>query len=447
VGAQGPADMTLTPTGNSGNYFGTQNRDARRTEWLEIWSPTTMKLAGTHLLKIGTSLTGSGDQGQFTYRPVNILNEMGRLLERIDFNNGSPFDRNDLEFTAYGQDHWAVNSKFAFDYGLRIEYQRLAEGLRLAPRAGIVWTPFTPRTVFRAGYGQFFDHIPLDVYTFSRYPQRTITDYAPDGSIIGAPMPFVNVIGSITGPRSFFVQGEQVAGAFSPRGSTWTTQMEHSFSQVFRIRAVYLDNRSVGLVVLEKAQLGTVNEIVLNGDGSSRHRQAEVSAKFVWKDGQQLIFAYTRSHTRGSLNTFDTFLGNFPVALVRPNLYTNLPGDLPNRFLVWGRVNTHIWGVAAVPIVEYRTGLPYAALDETQNYVGVPYSDQTRYPAFFSADARLVKDLKVSAKYALRLSLAGFNLTNHFNALAIHNNVADPQYGVFFGTYHRRYRFDFEVVF
>ena len=447
VGAQGDAGMALTPTGNSGNYFGTQNRDARRTEWLEIWSPTILPLAGTHLLKIGMSLTGSGDQGQFTYRPVDILNTAGQLLQHIAFANGNPFNRHDLEVTAYGQDHWAINSKFAFDYGLRVEHQRLAESLRIAPRGGIVWTPFTQRTVFRAGFGQFFDHIPLDIYTFSRYPQRTITGYAPDGSMLGEPVTYVNVIGSITGPRSFFVRGQQVAGAFSPRGSTYTAQVEHSISQFFQLRAVYLDNRSVGLIVLEPALLGTTNEIVLNGDGSSRYRQTEVSAKFVWKEGQQLVLSYTRSRSRGSLNTFDTFLGNFPTPLVRPDLYGNLPGDLPNRFLLWGRFKTRVWNLTAAPIVEYRNGPPYAALDASQNYVGIPYSDLTRFPRFFSADARLIKDLKINPKYTLRLSLAGFNLTNHFNALAIHNNVADPQYGVFFGNYHRRYRFDLEVVF
>ena len=30
---------------------------------------------------------------------------------------------------------------------------------------------------------------------------------------------------------------------------------------------------------------------------------------------------------------------------------------------------------------------------------------------------------------------------------AVHGNEADPQYGVFFGNYHRRYRLDFDVVF
>src|SRR3954447_22938410 len=39
IGPQGSQDMILTPTGNQGNYFVTQHRDARRTEWLEIFSP------------------------------------------------------------------------------------------------------------------------------------------------------------------------------------------------------------------------------------------------------------------------------------------------------------------------------------------------------------------------------------------------------------------------
>jgi hypothetical protein len=78
--------------------------------------------------------------------------------------------------------------------------------------------------------------------------------------------------------------------------------------------------------------------------------------------------------------------------------------------------------------------------------VGAPNRDSTRFPRFFSADARLMRDFKVSSKYTIRLSVTGSNLTNHFNALAIHNNIADSQYGVFFGNNHRRYRFDFEII-
>ena len=446
IGSQGGAEMVLNPLRNSGNYFAVQNRDARRTEWLETWSLVPLRGAGTHLLKMGTSLTGSGDDGQFTYRPVNIVNNSGQLLERIDFSNRNPFSRTDQELTAFAQDHWSLGPRISFDYGFRVENQRLPDSLRIAPRAGIVVAPFPgERTVFRAGFGQFYDHVPLNVYTFSRYPQRTVTFYNPDGSVNGAPIVYVNVIGSITGPRSFFVNGEQVAGAFSPRGATWNLQVEHTFAQWFHLRGVYSDNRSVGLVVFEPSTTASGNEIVLNGDGSSRYRQGEITAKFNWKDRQQLNFSYTRSHAEGSLNSFDGYLGNLPNPLVRPDVYARLPGDLPNRLLVWGSLNIRRPQLQILPIVEYRSGFPYSSLNVMQDYVGVPNSN--RFPNYFSLDARFAKDFKVSPKYTVRLSLTGLNFTNHFNALAVHANTSDPLYGNFFGVYHRRYRGDFDIIF
>ncbi len=448
VGAQGAGDMIVTPIGNSGNYFGTQNRDARRQEWLETWSLAPFSFMGTHLFKLGTSLTGSSNEGRFTYHSVDILNAQGVRTQRIDFANQLPYNRTDLEVTAYAQDHWSPFKRVSFDYGARVEHQRLATSLRIAPRGGVAWSPFADeRTVFRAGYGLFYDHLPLDIYTFGRYPVRSITDYSPDGSILDGPIVFSNVIGSVTGPRSFFINGQQVAGAFSPRGATLSLQAEHSFSTHFRLRAVYTDNQSVGLIVFEADTLGQSNEIVLNGDGKSRYQQAEVTARFSWKDDQQLVFSYTRSRAKGNLNTFDSFLGNFPTLMVRPNVSSNLPADLPNRIVIWGAMNTHVWNLQLAPLIEYHTGFAYAQLDAAQNYVGIPYRDSTRFPQFFQADARLSRDFKVNPKYSVRLSLTVTNFTNHFNALQVHNNIADPQSGIFFGNYDRRYRGDFDIIF
>jgi hypothetical protein len=447
IGAQGDGEMILTPQGNQGNYFGVQTRDAWRREWLEIWSPAPWRLLGTHQWKIGTSLTVANNRGSFTFHPVDIRGTQSESLERIDFFNQVPYKRTDLEFTTYLQDHWSPSPRISLDYGLRVEHQRLASSLRIAPRSGLAWTPFPDgRTVLRIGYGQFYDHIPTDVYAFSRYPLRTITNYAPGGSIAGVAQQYANVIGDVTGPRSFLVNGQRVAGAFSPRGATWNIQLEHSFSPLLRVRAVYTDNRSVGLIVLEPDRLGITNEVVLNGDGSSRYRQAEVTAKIAWRDGQNLVMSYTHSRAEGSQNAFDNFLGNYPLPVFHPDVYSNLPGDVPNRFLAWGRFNVPVWSLKLLPIIEWRTGFPYVVYDQLQNYVRVPNSDSTRFPGFFSADARLMRDFKVSPKYTLRLSVTGSNLTNHFNALAIHNNVADPKYGVFFGNNHRRYRFDFEII-
>jgi hypothetical protein len=72
-------------------------------------------------------------------------------------------------------------------------------------------------------------------------------------------------------------------------------------------------------------------------------------------------------------------------------------------------------------------------------------ASHTRFPDSFSLDAKLSKDFKINSKYSVRLSVSGMNLTNHFNAL--HSNIADPQYGAFFGNYNRRFLADFDILF
>jgi hypothetical protein len=72
---------------------------------------------------------------------------------------------------------------------------------------------------------------------------------------------------------------------------------------------------------------------------------------------------------------------------------------------------------------------------------------QNRYPNYFSADMRVSKDVQVNLQHAVRLSLTVRNLTNHFNPLEVHSNLADPQYGNFFGNYDRKFLFDFDFLY
>src|SRR5215471_15758175 len=46
VFGQGVGEMNLTPTGNTGNYFSQQNRDATRAEWMETLSLKPMRFSG-----------------------------------------------------------------------------------------------------------------------------------------------------------------------------------------------------------------------------------------------------------------------------------------------------------------------------------------------------------------------------------------------------------------
>ncbi|HEU0175770.1 MAG TPA: carboxypeptidase regulatory-like domain-containing protein [Blastocatellia bacterium] len=450
VFGQGVADMNLTPTGNTGNYFSTQNREARRAEWMETFSfkpiQSSGMFEGEHNFKVGSIIARTSNRGEFIARPVNILDDQGTLLRRIDFQGGQPFDRADLETDFFGQDHWVVSPRLAIDYGLRFERQGITETFRLAPRAGLAWSPFEDRkTVLRSGYGIFYDRVPLSVYAFDKYPDQVMTTFAPDGSVIDGPRRFFNITDRAELRRNPFIGGGSNAGNFAPYSGTFNVEIEHAFTPWLRLRGNYLSSNSSGVIVINPKVVQDQDALVLGGGGKSRYRQFEMVGKMLFQDGkQQLFLSYVNSRSRSDVNEFNTYIGNFPFPIVRLNQFARGSADLPNRFLGWGLFNLP-WKMRVAPILEYRNGLPYSMIDSSQAYVGEVNSE--RFPNFFSLDSRVSKDFQVSQKYAFRFSVSGFNLTNHFNALDVHRNTADPESGAFFGNYNRRFRLDFDVIF
>ncbi|MEK6322016.1 MAG: TonB-dependent receptor [Acidobacteriota bacterium] len=444
VWGQGVQDMVLSPTGNSGNYFSEQNRRASRAEWLETYSLPPVTGFGVHNFKFGSSVARTGNRGDFVARPVLIKDTEGRLVKRIDWVGGRTFDRTDLEAAFFAQDHWVIHPRLAMDVGTRFERQGITETIRVAPRIGLAWTPFAnQQTTFRGGFGLFYDRVPLSVFAFNGYPEQVITTFGANGEITDGPRHFINITDRAE-TRFPLLFSKNVVGNFSPYSETWNVEIEHSVTRMLRVRANYLQSNSFGVVIFTPKVVQGHDALVLGGGGKSGYNQLELTARLSLKDSQQLFFSYVHSRSRGDLNEFNTYLGNFPFPVVRPNTFTNLSGDLPNRFLAWGLVRLP-WQMRIAPLVEWRNGFPYASTDVAQNYVGVP--NQTRFRNFFSLDSRVSKDFKVNDKYSVRLSVSGFNVTNHFNPLQVHSNIGDPAYGVFFGNHKRRFRLDFDVLF
>jgi hypothetical protein len=443
IWAQGSDEMTLTPTVNRGNYFSQQDRKATRWEWLEIYSLAPIKAMGDHNLKFGSSISRTNNNGEFVARPVNIVDAQDRLLKRIDFVGGSPFDRTDVETSFFAQDHWVITQKLALDAGTRFERQGITETFRVAPRLGLAWTPFkNQQTILRGGFGLFYDRVPLNVYSFDRYPEQLVTTFAANGSVLESRQ-FANITDRAENTANPFIYGKEKIGNFAPYSATWSVEVEHPVTNFLKIRANYLQSNSSGVIIITPKQIQGRDALILGSGGKARYRQLETTARWTFKQGQA-VFSYVRSRTQGDLNEFNNYLGNYPFPIVRPNRYSSLNADLPNRFLAWGRVQLP-WQMRISPIVEYRNGFPYAVVDAAQNYVGQP--NTTRYPNFFSLDARVSKDIKLSPEYSVRLAVSGFNLTNHFNPTTVHANIADSQFGLFFGNYKRRFRLDFDVLF
>jgi hypothetical protein len=247
--------------------------------------------------------------------------------------------------------------------------------------------------------------------------------------------------------RAPFVFHRIVAGNFSPRTATGNLQVEQPITKMLKLRIGYLRSISDGLVTMNRVDPDSETNLgayELSGAGNSRYRQLEVTARIQPTDKYQVFLSYVRNRAHGDLNDFSGYLGSFPLAIIRPNHYGRLPGDLPNRFMAWGTAQLPK-GFRIAPILEYHDGFPYSQFDEGQNYTGIP--NRNRYPGFFSLDSRFSKDVRVNPKYTVRLSVASYNLTNHFNAVELHSNIADPAFGIFFGSRGRRFTADFDVLF
>ena len=448
VWSHGTEDLIVTPDGNLGNYFAQQQRISSRTSWLSTYSLRPFSKAGTHNFKIGSYIAPSSENADISERPFTILDSAGQLLEQVSFTGGSPIQRHDLEMAFFGQDHWLISPRLSVDFGVRAESQQLTETLRVAPRAGIAWTPSAlAGTVIRAGIGLFYDRVPLNVFGFAQYPEQVVTTYNGLGQIMEGPITYLNVLGQVY-TRVPFVFHDRVAGNFSPRSTNWSFQVEQRLTPVLKLRASYMQNESAGVVVLNPLTPeanSSLGEMLLSGNGRSRYHQVELTGRVRLEgDKQELFVSYVKSRAQGDLNDFSNYLGNFPAPIIRPNQFGNLPGDLPNRFLTWGLLHLP-WRMQIAPIFEFRTGFPYLVTNAAQAYVGIPY--QQRYPDFLSCDARLSKDFKINTKYSVRLSVSGYNLTNHFNPDWVYSNTDAPLYGTFFGQRHRRFMADFDVLF
>jgi hypothetical protein len=447
VWGAGDADLVLTPTGNQGNYFAQKQRSAMRESGLSTFSFAPVNSFGIHHYKIGLYVASSEEEGQIGEHPVDILNAAGLLTERITFNRPRSFEISDIETNFFAQDHWILSPRLSMDLGTRVESQQVSGAYRVAPRAGFAWNPVAGQgTTVRGGFGFFYDRVPLNVYVFNKYPDQIQTFYDAQGEVSDGPFLYLNTLGQTKVRHPFIIQ-EPIDGNFSPRSVNWTLQVEQPVGRYLKLRTGFMQSLSDGLVILNPVAPDPATGLgaqLLSGTGASRYRQLETTARFRVGEQHELFFSYVRSKGRADLNDFGNFLGTFPIPIVRPNLYGNSPADLPNRFLTWGVLHLRRKFQVA-PVIEYRSGFPYITTDAAQNYAGMP--NERHFPRFFSLDSRVSKDIQVSKSYAVRLSVSGFNLTNHFNPEAVHANIADPAFGYFFGHRGRRFTLDFDVLF
>ncbi len=450
VWGQGGADHTLTPTGETGNYFATRNRSSARFEFLEVFEMAPRKiLYGIHDIKFGFDYTRVKAVFDYSARAVNIRRTDGTLAERIVTPDGVRFAPHNNTYTGFVQDRWLLRPNLTIDLGARFEDQRIAHQQNISPRAGFAWSPFVgDKTLIRGGIGYFYDKIPLNTRGFNRYPFRMISTFAPDGITLLDEARWDNILAdeaSLIIPLDF--RRVRTLVGFVPQNLNLNAQVDQIINTHLSLRIDFTHSRTNHIYVVQpETDFFGRHAFILTPSGEATYNALELTAKVTIAKDKTFNISYVRSKARGDLNDFNSYYGYFGDPVIRPNQYSNLSTDVPNRLLVWGTFSLPR-KITISPIVEWRSGFPFSIVDGEQKFVGVRNSSATRFPTFFSIDAEIAKDFQVTKKYAVRLSLKGFNLTDHFNPRNVRNNIADPQFGLFLNNYRRYFAGGLDVIF
>ena len=146
------------------------NSDRRENHYQADYTYSRTK--GKHLWKVGGTVNRvrlrAGVPDGFS--GVYIFSSLADFLTANPAQFRQAFGNPNVNFpvTSFGgfvQDHWSLTAKLSLDLGVRYDFEHLPAGFNqdttnFSPRIGLAWSP-SPKWVFRAGYGVFFDRYIL----------------------------------------------------------------------------------------------------------------------------------------------------------------------------------------------------------------------------------------------------------------------------------------------
>jgi hypothetical protein len=370
------------------------------------------------VFKFGTDLQRSHYDGTSLSRPIEIRRLDGSLAELIEFSGPSEQFVEGSEFAVFMQDRWRLNERVTFELGLRLDRDAVVERVNWSPRAGAAFSVLPEgRAILRGGFGKFVQRTPLNVDAFPSFESRRVTRFAPDGAVLAGPMTFVNRIDP---------------DLRTPEAQVGNIEWDQRFSRRFLMKVAFLGRKGAHEYILSPDPVE--GALRLSSTGSSRYRELEGTVRYLAGTRRDLTFSYVWSKGTADLNTYDQFFGNLRNPIVRPNEYGLTAADVRHRVLVRGTIGLP-GGWDFAPVLELRSGFPWSAVDEFQDFVG-PRSRSGRLPAVRTLDFSLARPWRVK-KWRFR---AGIRVYNAFGATAerdIQANVASPAFGTAFNPVER----------
>jgi hypothetical protein len=419
------APMVYAPQSQSGAYFNDHERHVSSLQWVEAIS-LARDWRGSHVFKGGIDLQRSRFDGESASRSVEIRRLDGSLAERIVFGSPSTQEVHGTEVGAFVQDRWRLASRLTFELGLRLDRDAVVEGWSWSPRGGVAVSVLPEgRAILRGGIGKFVQRTPLNLDAFTSFESRVATRYDAAGNAAN-PVALAHVM---------------VQRLTTPRAIVGSIEWDQRFGRRLIFKTAFLLREGSHEFILSPDP--GRGELRLSSSGTSQYKELEATGRYLGGGRRDLTASYVWSRGSADLNNYDQFFGNMRNPIVRANGYGPIPTDVRHRFLLRGTIGLPArWDVA--PVLEIRSGFPWSAVDEYQDFVG-PRNLAGRLPIVRSLD------LAISRPWAFRRYQfrAGVRLYNIFGASAyrdVQSNVTAPDYGAFYNPIERSVGFTFSAI-
>jgi hypothetical protein len=409
---QGELAMVYAPQGQSGNFFNRQERNVRSLQFVEALTVSKDDWFGQHVFKFGVDLQHSRFDGDVYSQQVDVVRLDGSLAERTTYSGLTHPEVNGTEFAVFAQDRWRVNDRLNFELGIRADRDDIVEQVNYSPRAGLSVSLLPEgRGILRGGFGKFSERTPLTVGAFTQYDVQTVSRFAANGTALGAPVTFRHVVDPLKTPESI-VQ---------------TVAWDQRFGRRFFFKTAYLHREgSHAYVVDPDSGRGA---LTLASEGASKYWELETTGRFLASEYRDLSVSYVRSRGTRDLNDYDQFFGNFRNPVIRSNENSLSPTDVPNRLVVRGTIGLPGKWVFS-PLYEWRSGFPWSAVDEFQDFVGVR-NRSGRLPNVKTLDFTLARPLKV-LKWRFSGGIKVYNAFNSGSERDVQTNITAPDFGKFY---------------
>jgi len=422
---QGQQPMVYAPQGQTGNFFNRQERNVRSLQVVEALTFSKNDWLGQHVFKLGLDFQRSRFDGDHYSQQVDVVRLDGSLAERTTYAPSLTHPEVvGTEVAFFAQDRWRVNDRVSLELGIRGDRDDVVERVNYSPRAGVAVSLLPEgRGILRGGFGKFAERTPLTVGAFTQYDVQTVTRFAADGTRLGAPVTFTHVIDGVLKTPESIVQ---------------TVAWDQRFGRRFFFKSAYLHrNGSHAYTISPDPVLG---QLALGAVGKSKYWELETTGRFLASEHRDLSVSYVRSHSTRDLNDYDQFFGNFRNPIIRPNESSQSPTDVPNRLIVRGSIGLVGQWVFS-PLYEWRTGFPWSAVNEFQDFVG-PRNQSGRLPSVSTLDFTLVRPWHFR-KYRFSAGLKIYNVFDTGDERDVQNNITSPDYGTFYNPIQRSIGFVF----